>query len=92
MNIVLFLKESERGYRMSCMISEPNINNLTPNSEKCDHLSSDLVGRKGTLMMCVTSGNKIVVECYLFYVAPCHKFCLTDLTVSKFARKYDVLF
>jgi hypothetical protein len=27
-----------------------------------------------------------------YYVAPRHKFCLTDLTVSKFARKYDVLF
>jgi hypothetical protein len=27
-----------------------------------------------------------------YYVARRHKFCLTDLTVSKFARKYDVLF
>jgi hypothetical protein len=26
------------------------------------------------------------------YVAPRHKFCLTDLTVSKCARKYDLLF
>jgi hypothetical protein len=29
-------------------------------------------------------------ERFGFYVATHHKFCLTDLTLSKFAGKYDV--
>jgi hypothetical protein len=40
----------------------------------------------------IASSTHVLYQLAHYYVAPRHKFCLMDLTVSKFARKYDVLF
>jgi hypothetical protein len=57
--------------------------------EREEKPANSLEGRLSRYVQAVLAQD---VHKFGHYVAPRHKFCLTDLTVSKFARKYDVLF